>query len=57
MKTKNTITAFIAATIMCAFGTAHAETPLSGSWLVESWNGEDGSIDAQPGLWIFTNDH
>ena len=38
-------------------GGAYAETPLSGSWLLQTWETDEGTIDAQRGLWIFTNDH
>ena len=36
---------------------AQAATPLEGAWLVVSWQTEDGSADAQPGLWIFNETH
>ena len=37
--------------------TAHAESPLEGSWIVSSWTDLDGEAitDPQPGLFIFTS--
>lgn len=57
MNDKNLTSLLIGTLLLVATGISHAETPLTGSWLMQTWESEEGSRDVQPGLWIFTGTH